>query len=61
MYTSSYDRDQKEVRAKETSSLQLLAPLLLTVGNGADLMIRGNVVLNIYFFFVQIHIGLLLI
>jgi hypothetical protein len=28
------------------SSLQLLAPLLLTGGKGADLVIRGNVVLN---------------
>jgi hypothetical protein len=26
--------------------LQLLAPLLLTGGKGADLVIRGNVVLN---------------
>jgi CHAT domain-containing protein len=31
---------------RETDSLQLLAPLLLTGGKGADLMIRGNVVLN---------------
>jgi hypothetical protein len=31
---------------RETGSLQLLAPLLLTGGKGADLMIRGNVVLN---------------
>jgi hypothetical protein len=31
---------------RETSSLQLLAPLLLTGGKGADLVIRGNVVLN---------------
>jgi hypothetical protein len=31
---------------KETSSLQLLAPLLLTGGKGADLVIRGNAVLN---------------
>jgi hypothetical protein len=30
---------------RETDSLQLLAPLLLT-GKGADLVIRGNVVLN---------------
>jgi hypothetical protein len=30
----------------ETGSLQLLAPLLLTGGKGADLVIRGNVVLN---------------
>jgi hypothetical protein len=27
-------------------ALQLLAPLLLTGGKGADLVIRGNVVLN---------------
>jgi hypothetical protein len=27
-------------------SLQLLTPLLLTGGKGADLVIRGNVVLN---------------
>jgi hypothetical protein len=32
---------------RETGSLQLLAPLLLTGGKGADLVIRGNVVLNI--------------
>jgi hypothetical protein len=32
---------------RETSSLQLLAPNLLTGGKGADLVIRGNVVLNI--------------
>jgi hypothetical protein len=31
---------------RETVSLQLLAPLLLTGGKGADLVIRGNVVLN---------------
>jgi hypothetical protein len=31
---------------RETSSLHLLAPLLLTGGNEADLVIRGNVVLN---------------
>jgi hypothetical protein len=31
---------------RETSTLQLLAPLLLTGGKGADLVIRGNVVLN---------------
>jgi hypothetical protein len=31
---------------RETGSLQLLAPLLLTGGKGTDLMIRGNVVLN---------------
>jgi hypothetical protein len=31
---------------RDTGSLQLLAPLLLTGGKGADLVIRGNVVLN---------------
>jgi hypothetical protein len=31
---------------RETDSLHLLAPLLLTGGKGADLVIRGNVVLN---------------
>jgi hypothetical protein len=31
---------------RETDSLPLLAPLLLTGGKGADLVIRGNVVLN---------------
>jgi hypothetical protein len=31
---------------RETSSLQLLAPLLLMGGKGADLVIRGDVVLN---------------
>jgi hypothetical protein len=31
---------------RETGSLYLLAPLLLTGGKGADLVIRGNVVLN---------------
>jgi hypothetical protein len=31
---------------RETGSLYLLAPLLLTGGNGADLVIRGNVFLN---------------
>jgi hypothetical protein len=31
---------------RETSPLQLLASLLLTGGKGADLVIRGNVVLN---------------
>jgi hypothetical protein len=31
---------------RETGLLQLLAPLLLTGGKGADLVIRGNVVLN---------------
>jgi hypothetical protein len=33
---------------RETGLLQLLAPLLLTGGKGADLVICGNVVLNIY-------------
>jgi hypothetical protein len=31
---------------RETGYLHLLAPLLLTGGKGADLVIRGNVVLN---------------
>jgi hypothetical protein len=31
---------------RETGSLQLLTPLLLTGGKGADLVIRGDVVLN---------------
>jgi hypothetical protein len=31
---------------RETGTLQLLTPLLLTGGKGADLVIRGNVVLN---------------
>jgi hypothetical protein len=31
---------------RETGPLQLLAPLLLTGGKGADLVIRGDVVLN---------------
>jgi hypothetical protein len=31
---------------RETGLPQLLAPLLLTGGKGADLVIRGNVVLN---------------
>jgi hypothetical protein len=31
---------------RETGTVQLLAPLLLTGGKGADLVIRGNVVLN---------------
>jgi hypothetical protein len=31
---------------RETSLLQLLAPLLLTGGKAADLVIRGDVVLN---------------
>jgi hypothetical protein len=31
---------------RETGSLQLLTPLLMTGGKGADLVIRGDVVLN---------------
>jgi hypothetical protein len=31
---------------RETGTLQLLTPLLLTGGKGADLVIRGDVVLN---------------
>jgi hypothetical protein len=31
---------------RETGLLQLLAPLLLTGGKAADLVIRGDVVLN---------------
>jgi hypothetical protein len=31
---------------RETGTLQLLVPLLPTGGKGADLVIRGNVVLN---------------
>jgi hypothetical protein len=31
---------------RETGHLHLLAPLLLTGGKGADLVIRGDVVLN---------------
>jgi hypothetical protein len=62
MYTPSYDRDQKEagcptlyhvsrvssvvLMGRETSSLQLLASLLLTEGKESDLMMRGNIVLN---------------
>jgi hypothetical protein len=34
------------ILGRETDPLQLLAPLLLTGGKGADLVIRGNVVLN---------------
>jgi hypothetical protein len=33
---------------RETGTLQLLVPLLLMGGKGADLVIRGNVVLNSY-------------
>jgi hypothetical protein len=38
---------------RETSSLHLLAPLLLTGGKGADLVICGNVVLNRFYWFVM--------
>jgi len=57
-----WNRDQKEARGptlyrvscvfsvvlmgRETGTLQLLAPLLLTEGKGADLVIRSNIVLN---------------
>ena len=57
-----WNRDQKEARGSilypvscvlsvvllgmETGSLQLLASLLLTGGKGADLVIRGDVILN---------------
>jgi hypothetical protein len=57
-----WNREEKEVRGltlhhvscvfsvvlmgRETGTLQLLTPLLLTGGKGADLVIRGNVVLN---------------
>jgi hypothetical protein len=34
------------IMGRETDSLHLLAPLLLTEGKGADPVIRGNVVLN---------------
>jgi hypothetical protein len=34
---------------RETGSLQLLASLLLTGGKGANLVIRGNVVLNSWY------------
>jgi hypothetical protein len=34
------------ILGRETDPLQLIAPLLLTGGKGADLVIRGNVVLN---------------
>jgi hypothetical protein len=46
---------------RETGSLHLLASLLLTGGKGADLVIRGNVVLNkeeeneLYVFSITIH------
>jgi hypothetical protein len=62
MYPLIWNREEKEARGptlyrvscvfsvvlmgRETSILQLLAPLLLTGGKGADLVIRGNVVLN---------------
>jgi hypothetical protein len=57
-----WKREEKEARAptlhrvycvssvvlmgRKTGTLQLLAPLLLTGGKGADLVIRGDVVLN---------------
>jgi hypothetical protein len=57
-----WNREEKEVRGptlhrvycvssvvlmgRETGTLQLLASLLLTGGKGADLVIRGDVVLN---------------
>jgi hypothetical protein len=34
------------ILGRETDPLQILAPLLLTGGKGADLLIRDNVVLN---------------
>jgi hypothetical protein len=34
------------ILGRETDPLQLLTPLLLTGGKGADLVIHGNVVLN---------------
>jgi hypothetical protein len=34
---------------RETGPLQLLASLLLTGGEGADLVIRGNIILNRYY------------
>jgi hypothetical protein len=62
MYPLIWNREEKEARGptlyrvscvfsvvlmgRETSILQLLAPLLLTGGKGADLVIRGNVVLK---------------
>jgi hypothetical protein len=64
LYTPSYYTDQEEARGpilyhvscvfsvvlmgRETGTLQLLAPLLLMGGKGADLVIRGNIVLNKY-------------
>jgi hypothetical protein len=64
MYPLIWNRDQKEARGptlytvsrvlsvvlmgRETGLLQLLAPNLLTGGKGADLVIRGNVVLNMH-------------
>jgi hypothetical protein len=41
---------------RETGSLHLLAPLLLTGGKGADLVIRGNVVLNTVITYVLISV-----
>jgi hypothetical protein len=62
MYPLIWNRDQKEARGptlyivsrvlsvvlmgRGTGLLQLLTPNLLTGGKGADLVIRGNVVLN---------------
>jgi hypothetical protein len=40
---------------RETGSLHLLASLLLTGGKGADLVIRGNVVLNNYGYYLCKH------
>jgi hypothetical protein len=42
---------------RKTGPLHLLAPLLLPGGKGADLVIRGNVVLNIYDFFINYLLG----
>jgi hypothetical protein len=62
LVTLIWNREEKEARGltlhrvycvssvvlmgRETGTLQLLAPLLLTGGKGADLVIRGDVVLN---------------
>jgi hypothetical protein len=55
LYTPSYYREEKEVigptlrhvprvlLGRDTGHLQLFAPLLLTGGKRADLVIRGNV------------------
>jgi hypothetical protein len=61
-YTPSYDREEKETKVptlhrvscvssivqlgRDTGLARLLAPNLLTGGKGADLVIRGNIVLN---------------